>query len=52
MLRCSGLAGVLLEQAGEVPAEGRSVKYKTLDFTVIRGSARSIQELKISLKAV
>jgi len=49
--RYSSLAGFLLEKAGEVPAEGSSVEYKTLNFTIMRGSDRSIQEVKISLKS-
>jgi CBS domain containing-hemolysin-like protein len=49
--RYSSLAGFLLEKAGEVPAEGSSVEYKELIFTVTRGSARSIQEVKISVKS-
>jgi CBS domain containing-hemolysin-like protein len=48
--RYSSLAGFLLEKAGEVPAEGSSVEYKELIFTVTRGSARSIQEVKISVE--
>lgn len=47
--RYSSLAGFLLEKAGEVPAEGSSVEYKDLSFTVMRGSPRSIQEVKISV---
>ena len=49
--RYSSLAGFLLEKAGEVPAEGSSVEYKELIFTVTRGSARSIQEVKIGVKS-
>jgi CBS domain containing-hemolysin-like protein len=48
--RYSSLAGFLLKKAGEVPAEGSSVEYKELVFTVTRGSALSIQEVKISEK--
>jgi CBS domain containing-hemolysin-like protein len=45
--RYASLAGFLLEKAGEVPAVGSSVEYKGLKFTVTRGSAQSIQQVKI-----
>jgi len=44
----SSLAGFLLEKAGEIPAVGNSVEYKELRFTILRGTAQSIQEVKIS----
>ncbi|MGB5451431.1 MAG: hemolysin family protein [Sedimenticolaceae bacterium] len=46
--RYSSLAGFLLEKAGEVPAVGSHIRYKQLKFTVLRGSNRSIKEVKIS----
>jgi CBS domain containing-hemolysin-like protein len=46
--RYSSLAGFLLEKAGEVPAVGSHIRYKQLKFTVLRGSSRSIKEVKIS----
>ena len=46
--RYSSLAGFLLEKAREVPPVGSSIEYKELKFTVMRGSARSIDEVKIS----
>jgi CBS domain containing-hemolysin-like protein len=46
--RYSSLAGFLLEKAGEIPPEGSSIEYKGLKFTILRGSAQSIQEVKIS----
>ncbi len=46
--RYSSLAGFLLEKAGEIPPVGSSIEYKKLKFTILRGSAQSIQEVKIS----
>jgi CBS domain containing-hemolysin-like protein len=49
--RYSSLAGFLLEKAGEVSPVGSSIEYKDLKFTVTRGSARSIEEVKIGTQA-
>ncbi len=46
--RYSSLAGFLLEKAGEIPPVGSSIEYKKLKFAILRGSAQSIQEVKIS----
>ena len=45
--RSSSLAGFLLERAGDIPPVGTSVEYKGLQFTILRGTAQSIQEVKI-----
>ena len=45
--RYSSLAGFPLEKAGEVLQVGSSLDYKGLNFTVKRGTARSIQEVEI-----
>jgi len=44
----SSLAGFLLEKAGEIPPVGSSIEYKKLRFTILRGTAQSIQKVKIS----
>ncbi len=49
--RYSSLAGFMLEKAGEVLAVDNSIDYKGLCFTVTRGSARSINEVKIEIEA-
>jgi CBS domain containing-hemolysin-like protein len=46
--RYSSLAGFLLEKAGEIPSVGSTIKYQGISFTILRGSIRSIQEVKIS----
>ncbi len=46
--RYTSLAGFVLEKAGEIPRVGARIKYKNLTFTVVRGNAQSIQEVKIS----
>jgi len=45
--RYSSLAGFLLEKAGEVMSVDSSIEYKGLSFTVTRGTARSIEEVRI-----
>ena len=45
--RYSSLAGFLLEKAGDILPVGSSIEYKGLKFTVLRGTARSIEEVKI-----
>ncbi len=47
--RYSSLAGFLLEKAGDIPPVGSSIEYKGLQFTVLRGNAQSIQEVKVAL---
>lgn len=47
--RYSSLAGFLLEKAGEIPREESSIEYKKIKFTIVQGTAQSIQEVKISL---
>jgi putative hemolysin len=46
--RYASLAGFLMEKAGEIPQVGSHIKYQKLRFTVMRGSAQSIEEVKIS----
>lgn len=46
--RYASLAGFLLEKAGEIPQVGSHIKYHKLRFTVMRGSAQSVEEVKIS----
>ena len=46
--RYSSLAGFLLEKAGEIPAVDSTIEYKKLKFTIVQGSAQSIQEVRIS----
>ena len=46
--RYSSLAGFLLEKAGEIPPVGSVIEYQDLKFTILRGSPRSVQEVKIS----
>jgi putative hemolysin len=46
--RYASLAGYLLEKAGEIPQVGSSFEHKGLLFTVLRGSARSVKEVRIN----
>ncbi len=46
--RYSSLTGFLLGKAGEIPPVGSSIEYKHLRFTIVHGSAQSIQEVQIS----
>lgn len=46
--RYASLAGFLLEKAGEVPQVGNTINYQDLRFTIVRGTAQSIEEVKIS----
>jgi CBS domain containing-hemolysin-like protein len=46
--RYSSLAGFMLQKAGEIPPVGSIVEYQGITFTILRGSTRSIQEVKIS----
>ncbi len=46
--RYSSLAGFLLEKAGEIPPVGSTIKYKKFKFTILRGSAQSIQKVRIN----
>ncbi len=46
--RYASLAGFLLEKAGEIPQVGNHIEYQTLRFTVVRGTAQSVEEVKIS----
>jgi CBS domain containing-hemolysin-like protein len=46
--RYSSLAGFLLEKAGEIPPVGSTIKYQGISFTILHGSIRSIEEVKIS----
>ena len=46
--RYSSLAGFLLEKAGEIPSVGDTIEYQGVKFTVLRGTSRSIQEVKVS----
>ncbi len=47
--RYASLAGHLLEKAGEVLQAGSSFEHKGLQFTVPRGSARSVKEAGINI---
>ncbi len=46
--RYSSLAGFLLAKTGEIPQVGSTVEYKKLNFTILSGSAQSIDEVKIA----
>ena len=46
--RYASLAGFILEKAGDVPEVGSIIDYKSLRFTIIRGTDRSIDEVNIS----
>ena len=46
--RYSSLAGFLLEKAGEIPAVDSTIEYKKIKFTIVQGTAQSIQEVLIS----
>jgi len=45
--RYSSLAGFLLEKAGEVPQVGTRIEYQKLKFTVTKGTAQTVDEVKI-----
>lgn len=42
--RYASLAGFLLEKAGDVPEVGSVIEFKRLRFTIMRGTAQSIEE--------
>ncbi|MGD8842865.1 MAG: hemolysin family protein [Gammaproteobacteria bacterium] len=46
--RYASLAGFLLEKAGDIPPVGSTIRFREMKFTVLKGNARSIQEVKIS----
>jgi putative hemolysin len=46
--RYATLAGFLLDMAKDVPQAGTSLKYKKITFTVIRGTAQAVEEVRIS----
>ena len=43
----ASLAGFLLERAHDVPAVGTTIHYKKVAFTIQRGSARVIEEVRV-----
>jgi putative hemolysin len=45
--RYASLAGFLLEKAGDIPPVGSTIRFREMKFTVLKGNARSIQEVKI-----
>lgn len=45
--RYASLAGFLLEKAGEIPQPGDEVEYQKLCFTIVNGTAQSIEEVKV-----
>ncbi len=46
--RYASLAGFLLEKAGEVPQVGSRIEYQKIRFTIVRGTAQMIEEVKVS----
>ena len=46
--RYASLAGFLLEKAGDVPEVGSVIEFKRLRFTIMRGTAQSIEEVNVS----
>jgi putative hemolysin len=43
----ASLAGFLLERVHDVPAVGATIHYKKVTFTIQRGSARVIEEVRV-----
>ena len=43
----ASLAGFLLERAHDVPRVGTTIRYKKVSFTIQRGSARVIEEVRV-----
>jgi len=43
----ASLAGFLLERVHDVPAVGTTIHYKSVSFTIQRGSARVIEEVRV-----
>jgi CBS domain containing-hemolysin-like protein len=43
------LAGLILERAGEIPAQGTTIRVKGISFTIERRTSQSIQEIRIRL---
>lgn len=44
------LSGFLLSEVGAIPKTGDKIKHKNLVFTITKGSSRSIEEVKLSVK--
>ncbi len=45
--RYASLAGFILDKVGDVPPVGSTIKYKGIRFTIQRGTARAIEEVKV-----
>jgi CBS domain containing-hemolysin-like protein len=46
--RCAGLAGFLPEKTVQIPQVGSHSEYRKPRFTVVRGFARFVEEVKIN----